>query len=274
MLRQEPINFSSYQLTSWWDMKPFPVADFLQLVRTLAEPLGDPEAAKTPLSEEARKATVGGINTIIKQCEECDLPLSADQLRRTRKRVEEGCTNADMEPLIQELMNRIEDESKRLVVMAIEPEHVKYIVAGEFFDPTEPSAAKVSVQFSSAAEDISEAGKCLACGRGTACVMHLNRVMEVGLGALAGAVGVGPQNDWGKYLDKIDKELQHRLTTSGARTTDEQFYSEVHITFDGVRRAWRNPTMHVDKTYTVEHAEEIMIATRSFMRHLATKLHD
>src|ERR1035441_10053543 len=102
--------------------------------------------------------------------------------------------------------------------------------------------------------------------------MHLNRVMEVGLAALAKAVGVGPQNDWGKYLKEIDEKLQDRLVKSGARSPDEQFYAEAHVTFDGVRRAWRNPTMHVDKTYTVEHAEEILIAARSFMRHLATRL--
>ncbi len=130
------------------------------------------------------------------------------------------------------------------------------------------------MQFSTANEDIAEAGKCLACGRATACVMHLNRVMEVGLKALAAAGGVGPQNNWGKYLSEIEQELQRRMKASGARTADEQFYAEAHAMFDSVRRAWRNPTMHVAKTYTEERAEEILIAVRSFMRHLATKLHD
>ncbi len=32
--------------------------------------------------------------------------------------------------------------------------------------------------------------------------------------------------------------------------------------------------MHIDKTYTEERAEEILIAVRSFMRHLATKLQE
>lgn len=255
-------------------MKPFPVTDFLQLVRGLTEPLGDPEAAKAVIPEEMRTSTLRGIDATIEQCEECHLPLSADQLRRVRTLVEKGCTYADMETLLPELMNRIEDESKRLVIMAIEPGHVKYIDDAQFFDPSDPKAAKVSVQFPSAAEDVAEAGKCLACGRATACVMHLNRVMEVGLAALANAVGVGSKSDWGKYLKEIDDKLQQRFKASGVRTPDEQFYAEAYITFDGVRRAWRNPTMHVDKTYTVEHAEEILISLRSFMRHLATKVHE
>lgn len=144
----------------------------------------------------------------------------------------------------------------------------------QFFDSADPAVKKVSAQFSSASEDIAEAGKCLACGRATACVMHLARVIEVGLAALGAALGVGKQNDWGSYLRLIDKELQAKFQASGARSADEQFYSEAHVTFDGIRRAWRNPTMHVEKTYTVEHAEEILLSTRSFMRYLATKLHD
>ena len=180
----------------------------------------------------------------------------------------------DINSLLPELLNRLEDECRRKIVMSIEAQYVEYFANAQFFDPKDVGVAKVSGQFTSAAEDIAEAGKCLACGRGTACVMHLNRIMEVGLKALAGAVGVGPQNDWGKYLDGIDKELRARMKTSGARTSDEQFYAEAHAMFDSVRRAWRNPTMHVEKTYTEERAEEILIAVRSFMRHLATKLHD
>jgi hypothetical protein len=114
----------------------------------------------------------------------------------------------------------------------------------------------------------------LALERGTACVMHLSRVMEVRLKALAAGLGVTSQNDWGAYLSKIDAELLKRLKTSGSRTADEQFYSEAQITFDSIRRAWRNPTMHVEKTHTLEQAEDILVAVRSFMRHLATKLHE
>jgi hypothetical protein len=41
---------------------------------------------------------------------------------------------------------------------------------------------KVLTEYPKAAYDISEAGKCLALGRGTACAFHLMRVIEVGIG--------------------------------------------------------------------------------------------
>jgi hypothetical protein len=124
-------------------------------------------------------------------------------------------------------------------------------------------------KFPSANNDIFEAGTCLALERGTACVMHLMRVCEVGLKALAAALSVPPQNNWGADLREIDKALNAR---PGARGPDEQFYAEVRVTLDGVRAAWRNPTMHIENSYSPERAEEILISVRALMRHLATRL--
>src|SRR5437016_1210434 len=109
--------------------------------------------------------------------------------------------------------------------------------------------------------------------RATACVMHLGRVNESGLRALAASPGVPPQNDWGRSLTEIDSELQKRYKSAGARSRDEMFYAEVK-TFDAVRRAYRNPSMHVEKSYSPERAEEILSAIRHFIKHLATKLHE
>jgi hypothetical protein len=126
--------------------------------------------------------------------------------------------------------------------------------------------------FPSANDDIFEAGTCLALERPTACVMHLMRVLEVGLSALANVLNVSKQNDWGKYIKEINGELDRRLKTAGARTEEEQFYSEICLNFDQVRRAWRNPTMHPDKTYSQERAEEILLTVKSFMNHLSQKV--
>jgi hypothetical protein len=131
---------------------------------------------------------------------------------------------------------------------------------------------EVRMAFPSATDDIYEAGCCLALDRETACVMHLMRVCECGLRALAGKLGVPSQNDWGAYLRKIDDTLLATVKSSGARSSDEQFYAEAAASLDYVRRAWRNPTLHVDKSYSTKRAEEILQAVRSFMGHLATKI--
>ena len=102
--------------------------------------------------------------------------------------------------------------------------------------------------------------------------MHLMRGHEVALAALAKTLGIQPQNDWGTYLRKIETEIGQRTKAAGARSSDEQFYAEAAANFDRLRRAYRNPTMHPDKTYSMERAEEILLATKSFMAHLATKI--
>jgi len=127
-------------------------------------------------------------------------------------------------------------------------------------------------KFPSANEDISEAGICLALDRGTACVMHLSRVAEVGLKALAAELGLPPRNDWGKHLDDMEKELTKRCKASGSRTADERFFAEAASHLGHIKTAWRNPGMHVDRNYSPDRAKEILAAIRSFMEYLATRL--
>jgi hypothetical protein len=129
-------------------------------------------------------------------------------------------------------------------------------------------------KFPSANNDIFEAGTCLALERGTATVMHLMRVVEVGLKALASTLGVGAPSDWGGYIREIDHALTARTKAAGKRTPDEQFYAEARVTIDGVKIASRNPTIHVENSYSPERAEEILIAVRGLMRNLATRLSD
>jgi hypothetical protein len=265
----------SFRLMSWWDMKPFPVYTFLSYVRQFQKMVSESNQREDRVfSKEQRAREVAALTGYAFESNDYSLTSTSDQFMRMATAMENGATDKQLDEMLPDLMNRLEDECGRRKMMMIEPEHAKYAENPQFFDPVDVNANKVSTEFPSASEDIAEAGMCLACGRSTACVMHLLRVVECGLKALAKALGVAEQNDWGKYLAEIDLVLETRLKTSGARSVDEQFYAEVHLTFDAVRRAWRNPTMHVEKTYTVERAEEIMISVRSFMRHLATKLHD
>jgi hypothetical protein len=255
-------------------MKPFPIVRILDLFRAFTGAFIDSEmAAAVAKSPQEAKELAQQVQPIIDECIQWGFPLTADQFIRIQSQIRENVTNAKMQPLIADALNRLQDECKRVVVVHIEYKHLEYFQNPQFFDRREDVFdPEVSTSFPSAGDDIAEAGKCLACGCATACVMHLGRVLEVGLRTLAAEVGVGGQNDWGKYLEKIEAELSRRLKTSGARSPDEQFYAESHAMFDSVRRAWRNPTMHVDKSYSPERAEEILIAVRSFMRHLATRL--
>jgi hypothetical protein len=261
------------QLLTWWDMKPFDVKLFLWVARNFQIIINDQSAHGEAVVEETRKTFSSMLDEYIKACEEIGLTSTADQFKRVKEATDDAKVYGEISQFLPEVLNRLEDECARKIVMSIDSAYVAYLDE-QHFDSKDQTAPKVSAQFASAADDIAEAGTCLACARSTACVMHLGRVMEIGLKSLAGAVGVSHQNDWGRYLTKIDEELQSRIKSAGARSADEQFYAEAHIMFDSVRRAWRNPAMHTDRVYTMERAEEILIAVRSFMRHLATKLHD
>jgi hypothetical protein len=69
----------------------------------------------------------------------------------------------------------IDLELESILCLRIAPEKVK------FYQETKGFGENVANRFPSAAFDIEEAGKCYACNRNTACVMHLARAVEVGL---------------------------------------------------------------------------------------------
>lgn len=154
-------------------------------------------------------------------------------------------------------------------VMICDPNRAKYYELDG-----DPFGKDVFHAFSSAAYDVAEASKCLALDRGTACVMHLMRAVEVTLKALATTVGVPTQVDWGSYIREIDKEIEKRVKASGRRTPDEEFYSQLVVRFDNLKRAWRNPSMHVQDKYTPEEAELAYLAMKSFMQHLAARIRE
>ena len=56
------------------------------------------------------------------------------------------------------------------------------------------------------------------------------------------------------------------------KTADEEFYSDSAVKFDRFKVALRNPSMHVDKSYTEERAREIFDATKALMQHLALRI--
>ena len=179
---------------------------------------------------------------------------------------DENCTCEAVAKEMEEIESRIRDELGDVSLWAINSSRTVYVGQAKLFGD------EVFYAFPSASNDILEAGNCLALERGTAAVMHLMRVCEVGLKTLAAAIGVDSQGDWGSYLREIDDALEAKRKKSGKRTPDEQFYAEAKVTLDNVRMAWRNATMHIENTYSAERAEEILISVRGLMRHLSTKL--
>jgi len=258
-----PCGFEAGKLWSLWDMLVFNARPFANLLLALAknqEPL-------TLHSDRLPDNTVYAMNSasdeIASHCDELDLPVSAEMARNGLKGIK---SFLHLRLSMNQMMNTLLIELNNRKFYAPTRNMWKYFENSSLF------GGDVFANFPSANEDIQEAGTCLSLDRATACVMHLNRALEVSLLALANAVGVTKKNDWGAYIREIAKELDARMKSSGVRSHDEQFYAEALANFDRLRHVYRNPTMHPEKTYSIDRAEEILLATKAFMSHLATHL--
>lgn len=157
-----------------------------------------------------------------------------------------------------------EAEARQFYVM--EGKHVQFFAdADQLFGP------EVVDAFPTIATDVAEAGKCRALGRWTACVMHIMRVLEVGLQHLASRQGVEHSGNWNKTLNEIEAKLRTvQKSVAGAEAERRAAEAGTHLRF--VKNAHRNHAMHSLERYDEERAIEIFDSARSFMRHLASEL--
>src|SRR5262249_37665302 len=150
---------------------------------------------------------------------------------------------SQLKEALASLYMRIRDELDLLHCFALTAESKSY------FDEAAPQwGEKVAASFPSASYDISEAGKCLALRRSTACVMHLMRVLEVGLAVMGKPFGVSAdRQNWQNVIDQIQSKIRSMNQQSHGTTwkTDQEFYSGAAYHFQMLKDGWRNHAMHV-----------------------------
>ena len=144
------------------------------------------------------------------------------------------------------MYGQIKEDLQRLGVFQLTAEEVPYYL-GYFFE------SKLQTAFGDAQRDMVDAGKCFAVNQYTATVFHLMRVIEVGLREFAkySKVTVPTNASWGAWL-KACRDAK----------ADADVVARLHTIKDG----WRNKSMHVGAHYGRDRAEELLMATRSFMR--------
>jgi hypothetical protein len=141
-----------------------------------------------------------------------------------------------------------------------------------YFKQSSPVFGDIAAdKFAEAAEDIEEACKCFALDRYTATVFHLQRAMEAVVQKLGANLNV-------TIVDKDDKHLSWGIIAGNMKTHVDAMpkgalkdrWSEALSLLYHVKQAWHNPTMHPKKTYTEPQAKDVLDATGSFIRYLAT----
>ena len=112
----------------------------------------------------------------------------------------------------------------------------------------ESFGSSVAAQFPSANTEIEEAGNCIAPGRNTAAAFHLMRVMEISVNA-------------------VEKSLEKDAPKKAGN-----FFSNATHHIRSLKDDYRDPAIHVEKTYNGTGAMRVMTASREFMEMISSRL--
>ena len=267
----------NFKIVSLWEMERFYAEKFLHIVRAMERlkelTADDPICTFSQLRNEFL-ATTRPLSKLLK---EIGFQMSLLNLEKTERDLKKAKTEDDFTGFlgiggaqgiftsIENLSQRIQDEFSLTLCFILNAEK------GRLYSQTQPLLGELAQgKFPELATDISEAGKCFAVGRYTACVFHLMRIMEVGVQKLGvsftGDRGI-VDKDWQKILNAIRCKLNDDYPDKKdkARMPHESLIALL----ESVKNGWRNPTMHPKQTYTEEEAEDVLQAVKSFMRELA-----
>lgn len=101
---------------------------------------------------------------------------------------------------------------------SISPEFLSFYGMPQLF------GTAVAKKFPRAQSDIEWAGNCLALGQPTACVLHLDRAMEIATRRLAGKLKVtpNPKDSWGMVLGKMTDPIKRCVTIPLPRNVERK----------------------------------------------------
>lgn len=263
------------QLVSILDMNRFHadkfmlVTDFLAKMEAIAQ--ARPQNKDDLITEDVKLIFTENVEHASEACAQVGLIHCLQHLKRIKLALSYvDIKFAEYTVLVKELQNRFQDELQSRLLMHIASEKARYYETVELFGQA------VADKFPSAAFDIEEAGKCFALDRHTACVMHLMRVIEIGLRAVAKGLNIPDAEllpTWNAIIAKIESAMRTAANKRGSEWLEiEPFYREIPAYLFAIKIAWRNPGMHVEASYDEERAEDIYNAVRGFMRYLATEL--
>jgi BMFP domain-containing protein YqiC len=205
-----------------------------------------------------------------------EMSASFSTVQKVLDLTEGECSIDQLDKLLDEFRGRMADElyARECFLLTLSEAH-------RYKEPRKGWGTAIA-RFPDTATDIEEASKCLAVSRFTAAVFHSLLVVEAGVIELGTFIGVNdPLSNWAAITKKLKKILDADYKTL---TPFEQqyrpFFEQIHGTIEALKNAWRNKVSHALGKLTVmtgeefhpDVAEEILIATRAFMRRLADGL--
>ena len=139
---------------------------------------------------------------------------------------------------------------------------------------------QVILRFPDAVGDIEECNKCFALARYAAAVFHSLQAVEVGLIELGRIIVVNdPLPGWTATTQRLKTIIKAKYADMTAfQQQHKALLEQLDATAEALKSSWRNKVSHVHgkmvlmtSDFAPEVAEEILVASRGFMRRLATE---
>jgi hypothetical protein len=235
--------------------------------------VGDPQDSDS-LDDEFRRTALPAFTGMESNCIDLELGTSLATVRKIITVISRaGSQYGNLYPLVEELSGRLIDEIESKSFFALTTRE------REYYEQPRKGWDEVIIRFPESVIDIEEASKCFALSRYAAAVFHSLQVVEIGLIDLGRViVATDPQIGWNATTKRLNKILSTKYQDrTPFQKHHSHFLEQINATIEALKSAWRNKISHAhDKLvlltsdFTPEVAEEILIASRSFMRRLAT----
>ena len=231
-----------------------------------------------PIDREVMKQWVTSLGSFLKHCEKAELVVSSGHITNLIYDVETDpdLTDAQFRQKLCALVDSLVLELDGVLFL-----HVPFIQATIYNNP-QGKWEQIIARFPKTLRDVEEAQKCLCLSRYTAAVFHSLQVVEFGLIELGTFIGVtDPLPGWSAVSNRLKKILDENYKSlTEFERANRPFLEQLNGTIEGLNSAWRNKVSHAHGKLTVmtgeefhpDVAEEILIATRAFMRRLAEGL--
>lgn len=259
-------------LVSLWDMLRIYATNFVRIGARFERCVSDARVFMHP-HEQASAAMMDRFNDLIEtirlDAASMKLDSTLELTEHCAEKSKGGFTFKELADTVEKLHVVYQGEIRQRVFAYISSDRVKYFDQNDLFGP------EVARAFHSCSQEIRDAGTCYATDQDTACVMHLMRVLEIGLTVLAKAFGVkSDREQWHNIIENIEKAVNSLGPSSAIPDWKEckEFYSSVCLEFRYFKDAWRNHAMHSRERFNGPAAERILTHVGDFMRQLSQRL--
>jgi hypothetical protein len=273
---QPPWRDHACRLISWWDVEKFSAAAFYGIGLLMESALR--EVANHTIDVIPEKEC-GELQRTLSELEVLCKLIGLTTPAKLAANIREDLPGKKCFLVVQDVITL-----QKIVAWEMQDELFMYIPRHRSSYYTEPLKGweEVVKTFPRTILDIEEASKCLACERYAGTVFHMMLVAEVGAIEVGKLIEINdPKVGWPSTIREM-KRVVYKEQHQNLRPAEQKYRAlagQLLPIMESMEQGWRHKISHVDNKivllsgeFSPQIAEEILIATRSFMRRLATDL--